>query len=48
MIAKLLCKLFGHKRGNRTHVSSALGQQYQCPRCKAVWNRKAYPRKVKQ
>lgn len=40
LIGKLLCRLFGHKRGQRTGVSSHLGVQFQCPRCRAVWNRK--------
>lgn len=40
MIARLLCNLFGHKRGKRTGVSSELGIQFRCPRCGAVWNRK--------
>ena len=45
MWGKLLCRLFGHKRGRRTGVSSSRGDQFQCPRCKDVWNRK---RKVKE
>ena len=40
MIARLICKLLGHKRGKRTGVSSELGAQLKCPRCKSVWNRK--------
>jgi hypothetical protein len=38
--AKLHCKMFGHKRGKRTGVSSIHGIQFQCARCGAVWNRK--------
>lgn len=40
MIARLLCRFLGHRRGKRTGVSSTLGVQMRCPRCAAVWNRK--------
>ena len=40
MIARLICKMLGHRRGKRTGVSSVLGVQMRCPRCAAVWNRK--------
>lgn len=41
MIARLLCKILGHKRGKRvsdTHVA--------CPRCKTPWERKKQPAKA--
>lgn len=43
MIAKLWCRLFGHKRGRRVHQESPYdGTTYcfACPRCKATWTRK--------
>lgn len=40
MIGKLICWLYGHKRGQKTGVSSDKGEQFRCPRCRAVWNRK--------
>lgn len=40
MISKLLCKLFGHRRGRRTGIYSDKGAQFRCSRCGAVWNRK--------
>lgn len=41
MLNKLICYFMGHKRGQKTGVSSDKGTQFQCPRCRAVWNRKA-------
>mgnify|MGYP000890613710 CR=1 FL=1 len=49
MIARLICRLFGHKRGVR--VSETLDGQgsksadFRCPRCNAMWSRKVYARK---
>ena len=40
MIAKLICRLFGHRRGRRTGVLSSFGVGFRCPRCGTVWNRK--------
>ena len=40
MLNKIKCFLFWHKRGKRTGISSDLGVQFHCPRCRAVWNRK--------
>jgi hypothetical protein len=40
MINKLICWWRGHRRGIRTGISSSLGVQFQCPRCRDVWNRK--------
>ena len=51
MIAKLICKLLGHKRGVRTIIEqpsyktagvtvNQLLQGYRCPRCSATWTRK--------
>jgi hypothetical protein len=41
MIARLICRLFGHRRGRR--ISSVLSsiKRFECPRCKATWERKA-------
>ena len=45
MIARLLCYLFGHRRGRR--VVYAVGgpesdgeREYMCPRCEATWTHK--------
>lgn len=46
MIARLICWLVGHKRGVRT-IQSADHAKFQCPRCKATWERKIYARKGK-
>lgn len=45
MINRLLCRLFGHKRGKRVVYTvggpEADGErEYQCPRCEATWTRK--------
>ena len=44
MIARLLCRFFGHRRGKRTGIfgAAALADhvEYQCSRCKARWSRK--------
>ena len=43
MIGKLMCKLFGHKRGKKIgEQGSAEGvtATYECPRCSATWTRK--------
>lgn len=43
MIAKLLCKFFGHKRGKRYDMPPGSDMNgYRCPRCEATWTR---PRK---
>ena len=36
---RVLCKIFGHKRGKRV---SAIGGElkFACPRCEATWTRK--------
>ncbi len=36
MIARLLCKLFGHRRGKRVDGTDTIA----CPRCNATWTRK--------
>lgn len=50
MLSKLLCRLFGHKRGRAmprgTEPQVAVdkptpGKWFQCPRCSATWFRKA-------
>lgn len=41
MIGKLICWITRkHLRGKKTGISSDKGDQFQCPRCRAVWNRK--------
>lgn len=40
MIARLLCKFLGHKRGKRVPDTDDV----RCPRCSATWPR---PRKAK-
>ena len=44
MIGKLLCKLFGHKRGKKVSGmgldDGTLFRSYACPRCAATWTRK--------
>lgn len=48
LIGRLICLVTRkHLRGKKTGVSSALGVQFQCERCRAVWNRKASKRKEK-
>lgn len=45
MIGKLLCWLWGHKRGKRDNsfvfAIEHNEQGYRCPRCGATWTRKA-------
>lgn len=46
MIARLICRLFGHKRGVRINVAGPGGSaEFACPRCRATWARKIYRRK---
>lgn len=47
MIAKLICWLYGHKRGRRLTASmvttTSTGPEtnrFECPRCAATWTRK--------
>lgn len=41
LIGKLLCKMFGHKRGRIVGLRVSIGEQiYRCPRCNATWARK--------
>lgn len=40
MIARFICRLFGHKRGKRIPDTDFVA----CPRCAAKWDR---PRKAK-
>jgi hypothetical protein len=40
VIARLLCLLFGHKRGQRVTSSDPESVEYMCPRCSATWTRK--------
>lgn len=48
ILKRLLCKLFGHKRGrNITMPAVALvsnKRDYQCPRCTETWTRKVWPK----
>jgi hypothetical protein len=39
MIARLICKVFGHKRGKLTSLIGGV-RTIGCPRCKATWARK--------
>jgi predicted RNA-binding Zn-ribbon protein involved in translation (DUF1610 family) len=39
MIAKLICRWFGHLRGKRVSLMSGKAT-FQCPRCGAQWIRK--------
>ena len=47
LIGKLICKFRGHKRGVRVSGERAVEAlplvMYQCPRCSAIWSRKAKP-----
>jgi hypothetical protein len=50
ILAKLHCRLFGHRRGKRIVYTvggpeSDGEREYRCPRCEATWTRKI--RKVK-
>lgn len=51
MIARLYCKLFGHRRGiriERPETETMVGLfSYRCPRCGASWSRKAKPARLK-
>lgn len=46
MIAKLICLLFGHRRGKFVALANEAGSDkvmqrtIGCPRCKATWTRK--------
>lgn len=44
MIGKLLCKVFGHKRGRNVGAqgdpANGVVRVYACPRCTATWTRK--------
>ena len=49
MIARLICRLFGHKRGVRINLAGAGDTaEFACPRCRATWTRKVYARKTKE
>jgi hypothetical protein len=49
VIAIMLCKVLGHKRGKRAgDMPLEAGRiWYRCPRCGATWLRKAKPTKLK-
>jgi len=44
MIARLICRLFGHRRGKRVGITASGGRglvaEFRCPRCSATWTRK--------
>jgi len=47
MFGKLICKFKWHKRGVRVSGERAVAAlplvMFQCPRCLAIWSRKAKP-----
>lgn len=47
MIAKLICRFLGHRRGRRLKMEGQKTDTLRCPRCSDTWTRKARAPKAK-